>query len=225
MRLLSTKLLSANFKDRLIQHGFSLIEYPFIKIIPLVHNTTELQDHIIMTSQNAVQLAFNDLTLKPKLEGKNYFCVGEKTKALLEEKGQKVIEMSQNASILASFILKNYKNDSFSFFCGKQKRPEIETNLSSKAIPLNIHEMYETLYAPKVIETEFDGVLFFSPSAVESYFKMNSWKQEMQGFCIGSTTASSLSKYTLDYSIAKAPNENQLLLSIHHYYTHHYAQK
>ena len=41
MRLLSTKLLSANFKDRLIQQGFSLIEYPFIKIKPLVHNITE----------------------------------------------------------------------------------------------------------------------------------------------------------------------------------------
>ena len=225
MRLLSTKLLSANFKNRLIQKGFSLIEYPFIKINPLVHNTTELQDHIIITSQNTVQLVFNDLVLKPKLEGKNYFCVGEKTKALLEEKGQKVIKMSQNASILASFIQKNHKNNSFSFFCGKKRRPEIETNLSAKAIPLYIHEMYETLYTPKVIETKFDGILFFSPSAVESYFKMNSWKQEVQGFCIGSTTATSLSKYTHLYSTAKAPNENQLLLSIHHYYTHHYAQK
>lgn len=225
MRLLSTKLLSANFKDRLIHQGFSVVEFPFIKIKPLPIEIDSVHDNIIFTSQNAVRLALNEPNLTPKLDGKNYFCVGEKTKVILEEKGRKVIKMSQNASILADFISKNHKNESFSFFCGKQKRPEIERVLTQNETPLILHEIYDTLYTPKAIETEFDGVLFFSPSAVKSYFKTNTWKTGMHGFCIGNTTTASLSKFTKNYSVAKSPNENQLLLSIHHYYTQDYAQK
>ena len=62
----------------------------------------------------------------------------EKTKSLLEEKGQKVIKMCQNSSDLAQFIAKNHENDSFSFFCGKQRRPEIETILHQKKIVLGL---------------------------------------------------------------------------------------
>ena len=225
MRLLSTKLLSANFKDRLIHRGFSLVEFPFIQIKPIPSKINKVHNNIIFTSQNAVRLALNEPNISPKLEGKNYFCVGEKTKLILEKEGHKVVKMSQNASFLADFISKNHINESFSFFCGKQRRPEIEKVLAQNETPLILHEIYDTLYTPKAIESRFDGILFFSPSAVKSYFKSNTWKAGMHGFCIGNTTAASLSKFTKNYSVAKSPNENQLLLSIHHYYTHDYAQK
>jgi len=114
MRLLSTKLLTVNFKDRLVQKGFSLVEFPFIKIKPLNTEIKTLEDNIIITSQNAASLVLNNPHLSPKLEGKNYFCVGEKTKMLLTGNGLKVIKMSQNASILSNFITKNHKNASFS---------------------------------------------------------------------------------------------------------------
>ena len=225
MRLLSTKLLKVNFKDRLVQKGFSLVEFPFIKIKPLNTEIKTLEDNIIITSQNAASLVLNNPHLLPKLEGKNYFCVGEKTKMLLTGNGLKVIKMSQNASILSNFITKNHKNASFSFLCGIQRRPEIETELAKNKIPLSVHKIYDTLYNSTVIESQFDGILFFSPSAVESYFKKNTWTSETHGFCIGSTTAASLSNFTENFSVTKTPNENQLLLSIHHYNTHHYAQK
>jgi len=44
---------------------------------------------------------------------------------------------------------------------------------------------------PKGGEKRFDGILFFSPSAVESYLKSNTIKDEMC-FCIGETTAEAL---------------------------------
>ena len=146
MRLLSTKLLTVNFKDRLVQKGFSLVEFPFIKIKPLNTEIKTLEDNIIITSQNAASLVLNNPHLSPKLEGKNYFCVGEKTKMLLTGNGLKVIKMSQNASILSNFITKNHKNASFSFLCGIQRRPEIETELAKNKIPLSVHKIYDTLY-------------------------------------------------------------------------------
>ena len=132
MRLLATKLLSPNFKTRLIQYGMSLVEYPLIQIDPLPQDYLSIQSNLIFTSQNAVKLAFKSSEIREQIQSQNCFCVGEKTKLLLEENGQKVIKMHQNASDLAHFLVKNYKNESFSFFCGKRRRPEIELFFKQK---------------------------------------------------------------------------------------------
>jgi uroporphyrinogen-III synthase len=42
----------------------------------------------------------------------------------------------------------------------------------------------------KISDQEFDAIMFFSPSAVESYLSNNKIKRNL--FCIGSTTASAL---------------------------------
>ena len=225
MRLLATKKLSPSLKDRLVQHGFSLVEYSFIEIKPLTVQIKSTFDHLIFTSQNAVKIAFSHPEIKSQLREKKYFCVGEKTKSLLEENGQKVIKMTQNSSELAHFLVKNFKNEAFSFFCGKRRRSEIESFFLKNNTPLEIHQLSDTLLTPYKIENTFDGVLFFSPSAVESYFELNTWHPNTQGFCIGKTTASALQKYTSKYQIAKQPNEAQLLLSLRNYYTQDHAQK
>lgn len=225
MRLLATKQLSLSLKDRLIQHGFSIVEQSFIKIKALSIPKKEIENQLIFTSQNAVKVAFSEPEIKAQLEGKNYFCVGKKTKTLLEENGQKVIKMTQNATDLAYFLTNNHKKEAFSFFCGKRRRPEIENLLKENNMRCQIHEIYDTFLTPKTIDKPFDGILFFSPSAVSSYFKVNSINTETRGFCIGKTTASALDFYTKNYSIAKEPTETQLLLSIYNYYLQHHAQK
>ena len=223
MRLLSTKILSPQFRDRLIQLGCSVVEYPFIKISPLKWELQKIENALIFTSQNAIKLAFESTNISDQIRNKNCYCVGEKTKLLLEENDQKVVKMSKNASDLAHFIAKNCKNESFSFFCGKQRRPEIEHLLEQYDIPLKIHELYETLLTPKHFESPFDGVLFFSPSAVNSYFLKNTWPEDAYGFCIGPTTAGTLKTHTPNVLEAKNPSENHLISAIHQHYTQHYA--
>lgn len=223
MRLLSTKILSPQFRDRLIQLGCSVVEFPFIKIFPLKFEFLKIENTLIFTSQNAVKIAFKSTNFADQIRNKNCYCVGDKTKSLLEENGLKVIKMSQNASDLAQFIAKNSKNESFSFFCGKQRRPEIEHLLGQHNIPLKIHELYETLLTPKRFESPFDGVLFFSPSAVNSYFLENTWPEDAYGFCIGPTTAGTLKTHTTNVLEAKNPSENHLISAIYQHYTQHYA--
>lgn len=223
MRLLSTKILSPQFRDRLIQIGCSVVEYPFIKISPLKFELQKIENALIFTSQNAIKQAFKSKNISGQIRNKNCYCVGEKTKSLLEENDQKVIKMSQNASDLAQFIVKKCKNESFSFFCGMQRRPEIELLLGQHNIPLKIHELYETLVTPKHFESPFDGVLFFSPSAVNSYFLENTWPEDTYGFCIGPTTAGTLKTNTMNVLEAKNPSENYLISVIYQHYTQHYA--
>ena len=129
-----------------------------------------------------------------------------------------VIKMFESAADLARFLVKNHKKDSFSFFCGQQRRSEIETSLNQCKMDLDIHEVYKTTYSSKYFENCFDGILFFSPSAVSSYFIKNTWPESAHGFCIGSSTSKTLSKFTSNFSTAKNPTENQLLNIIHKYY-------
>lgn len=111
-RLLSTKCLSVEQQNRLIQTGVSYSCWDFIKSIPTDFKANPENKSLIFSSQNAVKSVFNQF----RFSGNNCYCVGEKTKKLLEENGQKVVKMTQNASILADFILKNAKKESFLFF-------------------------------------------------------------------------------------------------------------
>ena len=116
MRLLGTKKLSLYLKDLLIKNKFSLVEHSFIHIKPISDQIRIANENLIFTSQNAVKIAFSNSKIKHLLEGKKYFCVGEKTKYILEKNGQKVTKKAQNSAELAHFLEKNYifkptKND------------------------------------------------------------------------------------------------------------------
>lgn len=223
MRLLSTKILDFNFKSQIAQIGISIIEFPFIKINSIPLKNFKFQSSLIFSSQNAVKIAFENPQIKKQIEGKKYFCVGEKTKALLEKKGQKVIKMTHNASDLGYHIIKTYKDETFSFFCGKLRRPEIELLLAREKINIQIHEIYDTVYNSKNIDNQFDGVLFFSPSAVNSFFKKNNWPSKVHGFSIGKSTSKTLEKFTKDFTEAKKPNKNELLSILNSHYLKYYA--
>ena len=225
MRLLSTKILSPNIKSRLIQNGISVTEYSLIKIKPLILSNYNIQPTLIFTSQNAVKLAYESIKIKNKIIGKKSFCVGLKTKTLLEKLGQQVVEMRDNANDLADFLNKNYKKKSFSFFCGRKRRPEIEYLFKQNNITIEIHELYDTLFFSKRFKNHFDGIIFFSPSAVLSFFEKNKWPKDSHGFCIGKSTGETLGQFTSEYSQAKHPNEDKLLLAILNFFSIHHVKK
>ena len=54
MRLLSTKILAPLFKNDLIDNGFTVIEYPFIKIKPIPIKIISLNKYLIFTMRAKV---------------------------------------------------------------------------------------------------------------------------------------------------------------------------
>ena len=97
--------------------------------------------------------------------------------------------------------------------------------LRKNNITIEIHELYDTLFINKKFKSSYDGIIFFSPSAVLSFFENNKWPKDSHGFCIGKSTAETLKKYTTNYSEAKHPNEDQLLQTIINYFSKHYVKK
>lgn len=218
IRILSTKKLLSNQKQFLLNANFNLLEADFITTQNKPFELKDLNENLIFTSQNAVlSLLVNAKDVLPKLQEKNVFCVGLKTKALLEEKGFNVMAYTGYASDLAEIIALIYSKERFTFFSGNLRRDALPDALKEAKVTFNEIEVYETQLTPQKITTPLDGILFFSPSAVESYLKNNKIKKEMC-FCIGNTTAEALEQVTKNIIIANQPTvENTIIQAINFY--------
>lgn len=212
-RLLSTKCLSVEQQNRLIQTGVSYSCWDFIKSTPTNFKANPENKSLIFSSQNAVKSVFNQF----RFSGNKCYCVGEKTQKLLEENGQKVVKMTQNASILADFILKKTKKEPFLFFTGNQRMPVIEAAFARENRSLEVVETYTSSAQPKAMGN-YDAVLFYSPSGVESYLQNNSLV-DSTSFAIGETTAQSLKKYTDNIITATQPTIEHLIAAVRKYTT------
>jgi len=220
MRLIVTKNISLSFKERLLQQGYSVVDIPLIEIKPIPFELKEVKQNVIFTSQNAVRILLKKQQPNQGLmKGKKFFCVGEKVKSLLKKSDQKVVKMAQNASELAHYLLKNHKNEQFSFFCGTRRMDNLELVFAQNEMKLTIIPIYDTLLKPQKIKLDVEGILFYSPSAVESFFIKNKWPKNAYGFCIGNTTANVLKKYTEQFYVASQPKESSLLLKLKQHFS------
>jgi uroporphyrinogen-III synthase len=186
-----------------------VIDVDFIQTKKQEFKLEEINDNLIFTSQNAAQ----SVLFHPKVEelrSKNVYCVGLKTKALLEENNFNVIVYVDYASDLAEIITLIYANESFTFFSGNLRKETLPLALKGAKIKFNEIQVYETLLTPQKIKVAVEAILFFSPSGVESYLKDNTLKKELC-FCIGETTAEALEKTTKNIIVASYPSVENVI--------------
>jgi len=217
VRILSTKKLLPNQKQFLLNAGFSVVEADFITTKTSDFELKNVNEILIFTSQNGVQ----SILQHPKceeLKSKKVFCVGLKTKALLEENGFKVEAYTGYAADLAEIITLVYPNESYTFFSGNLRRDTLPEALTEAGITFNEIEVYQTLLTPEKIDSKVDGILFYSPSGVESYLKKNKISKEI-AFCIGETTAEAASQFGIkNIIIANQPTvENTIIQCINEF--------
>ena len=217
INILSTKKLLPNQKQVLLEANFIVIEEDFIETNIKNFELSKVNNNLIFTSQNAVQ----SILQHPKCEdfkSKDVFSIGMKTKDLLTENGFNVVAYTGYAADLAEIISLIYSEESFTFFSGNLRRDVLPNTLKENGITFNEIEVYETNITSKKITKKVDGILFFSPSAVESYFKMNTIKDETC-FCIGETTAEALeNKKVKTIVIADKPSVENVIAEVVEYY-------
>ena len=218
--ILSTKSLSLPQKSLLLNSGIGFVEYDAISIEHQDFRLPKIDfDYLIFTSQNAVKAYLKHRNKLNANDRKNHvkevFCVGEKTRSLLEENSLKVMEVGKNALELSKKIAKSYKNCSFLWITGDKALPTLPQELTKNNIRYNQVFGYHTLLNPREFNREFDGVLFFSPSGVESYFQVNT--TEVVAFCIGETTAEAAKRFTKNIIVANKPTvENTIVQAVKH---------
>lgn len=208
LTVLSTKILTEIQKHELINNNFDVIEHNFISISNKNQELKNINNNLIFTSQNAVLsiLESPDVSnLLSSLKEKPVFCVGLKTKALLEENGFEVLVYVDYAEDLAEIISLVYNDENFTFFSGNLRKDLLPKTLKNAKIKFNEIEVYQTTLTSQKITQQLDAILFFSPSGVESYLQNNKIKKEIC-FCIGETTAKALKEYAENIVVAEYPS-------------------
>ena len=176
-----------------------------IKIDPIEFDNNLIIDNGIITSQNAAKIVIDNKVLI-----KNCFCVGEKTKDLLENNGFNVVKAKRSSEELAKSILRKNKNEDFWYFCGNIRREELPSLIKDEVNVYREIVIYNTSPVLKKVNQDYKDIIFCSPSAVESYTQENSLENST-AYCIGETTAKEAEKYTKEVIISNEQNLEELL--------------
>jgi uroporphyrinogen-III synthase len=218
--ILSTRPLSAPIVAEAAMNNIFIEEQSFIRTEPVANFTFPemANDVVVFTSMNAVEAVAANITLQPKWL---IYCVGNAT----SQKVAKLLPscsikfMGKDAESVAAAIISNSERE-VTFFCGNIRRDELPAFLRSNDIKVSEIVVYKTILNPVKVEREFDGILFFSPSAVQSYFSVNGVSDTAVLFAIGSTTAGEVRKHCTNTVIsAEEPGKNELVTLAIDYFT------
>lgn len=232
INILSTKKLSPGIVEQAKEKCIDVIEVEFIsvksiltkekneEVMPVI--LSKAISNISFTSANAVEaiksyLHQGDTWFVPNW---NIFCLSGKTKEALTPyvHPNKIIATAENASALAQKIIENEVRE-IVFFCGNQRRDELPDTLRKAGITVEEIAVYETMETPHVAQNDVDGILFFSPSAVKSFFSANQVNKDVICFSIGTTTAASIKEYTDNKIItSESPTQETMLETINSYF-------
>lgn len=100
-----------------------------------------------------------------------------------------------NAESLADVIIKNGISD-VTFFCGNIRRDVLPEKLRAANISVEEIVVYETIEKPHLVNAFYDAILFYSPSAVQSFFSINKINAATLLFAIGKTTAEQIKQHS-----------------------------
>ena len=215
IQILSTKKLAKSLKKKLSAASISCVEKNFIKTSSLTFEKPILNDYLIFTSKKAVKSVLK--SKNKAVFSKPCFCVGEKTKKKLLKNKFEVIECTDYAADLIKIIDKKHKTNTFTFFCGNIRRNTIPDYLQQNEIKYNEITAYTTTLKPRLIKKNYEAVLFYSPSGVNSFLEHNSIEDKIC-FCIGTTTADALENKTDKIVLASQPTIENVITAVLNYY-------
>ena len=174
-----------------------------------------LPKNVIITSKNTVEALLTNFSSE-ELKFENIYCVGRKTKRLVERKIGKVKHTENNSKSLAEYLIEYIEGTEVTYFCSDIRLDELPTILNENNIEVNEVKAYETKYDSVKINEDIKGVMFFSPSTVQSYKQEND--DDVIAFCIGDTTAKEASKHFEDVRIAKIPTVESVIELVNEHY-------
>ncbi len=203
VNLLSTRPLEPALIEQAGEHNIGMECLSFIRTEPVKDPivANEIRQHInerrtvVFTSMNAAEAVAG--YLGGNIPSWKIYCIGTATKEVVDRKfqGSEFLPAVYNASSLAETIIHDGEKDII-FFCGDMRRDELPGILAAHHVSLRELVVYRTFFTPHKIEKDYNGILFFSPSAVESFFSGNTIANDIMLFAIGTTTADCIRRFS-----------------------------
>ena len=227
-KVLSTKRLDPSLIEKAKQKNIEIIEQAAISlnIINTKEKWQEIRQYaesgnqwVVFTSGYAVKAikSFLHFYVNPATVQWKIFSISGRTKESIQEHLDlfgKIIDTADDASSLAKKIIE-HKVKEVIFFCGNKRRDELPEALKKAGIVVKEVIVYNTTETAQLATDDVDGVLFFSPSAVNSFFTVNSLKKNAICFAIGKTTAEWISQFSNNKTIvSELPNQRGVLASV-----------
>jgi uroporphyrinogen-III synthase len=220
INILSTRPLNDSLVREAAQQGIDITVVSFVKTEAIqtavvqqeIKNTLSQPATVVFTSMNAVETVVKQLQReKPRWK---IYCIGAATATLVKKYlGETSIQgTGSNAAELAELIVRKKDSTHVTFFCGDQRRDELPAILKKNNIEVNEIVVYRTIAVPHKIEKEYQGILYFSPSAVESFFRANKLPTDTLLFAIGTTTAIEIKKYSTNKIIVSDEAGKEMLV-------------
>ena len=217
--ILCTRPIDPSLINEAASKGFCIKVDPFITTEPIfsievqqeIEQALLLTAPVVFTSMNAVE-AVAMLLLEEQKPSWQIYSIGHATLQSVKKYfgNDLVAGTADDAEALADIIIDNSHAEEVFFFCGDQHRMELPSALRKNGIEVNEIVVYRTIPLPHKIDKEYEAILFFSPSAVKSFFEKNQLKKETILFAIGNTTATEIKKYL---PAGQADSTNKIIIS------------
>lgn len=202
-RILSTKELPDSLRLLATARNITLRDQPFIDILPV--RTPELEARLKAIAQGGKVLVFTSpntvkavAALWGQPAGQQVYCLGGATLEAIEKAipGSEILGTGISSLELAKRIVADGSVKEIVFLCGNIRRNDLPGHLLANNIAVEEHIVYETVETPALLEESYDGVLFFSPSSVRSFFLHNRPNGHTVYFAIGETTGGAVKEAT-----------------------------
>jgi hydroxymethylbilane synthase len=205
IEIFCTKKLTQDQRS-LFKDGIQVDSEDFIKTtpnrIPAKVLTAKMQN-VIITSKNTVEALLTNVSAV-QLQFKNIYCVGRRTKRLIEARIGKVQHFEKNAKKLAEYMVEYLEGTEVTYFCSNLRLDDLPNILTNGGITVNEIEAYKTKHTPVEVPQNVKGVLFFSPSTVKSYLQLN--RTDIIAYCIGESTAKVAREHFSEVYVARIPD-------------------
>lgn len=217
VNIYSTKTLTDDqkqlFHDDVVSESSDFIKISLNRMTQQV--LRPMPNNVIITSKNTVEALLTNFAPQ-ELKFENIYCVGRRTKRLVERKIGKVKHTENNSKALAEYLVDYIEGTEVTYFCSDIRLDELPEILKENKIEVNEVTAYETKYDSVKIDDTVKGVMFYSPSTVQSYKQEND--DDVIAFCIGETTAKEASKHFEDVRVAKVPTVESVIELVNEYY-------
>jgi uroporphyrinogen-III synthase len=172
-----------------------IIPRPSIELKPRIAEYATEKLNVIFTSAHAVNIVSGMLKQKPDW---TIYCIRNETRiAVVNWFGSEVTtKFASNALFLSRLMIAEGVRDAI-FFCGDQRLNVLPDNLKNHGIDLNELIVYDTRLKPIKLNDVPDIILFFSPTAVRSFFSANKISPATTVLVMGTTTAATFKEFSL----------------------------
>ncbi|MEJ6791647.1 MAG: hydroxymethylbilane synthase [Lacinutrix sp.] len=203
------------FNEKVNSQSSDFIKISLNRIAPrFLKNEIE---NVIITSKNAVEALLTNFSAI-ELQFKNIYCVGRRTKRLVENRIGKVKHSKNNAKKLAEYLVEYIEGTEVTYFCSDLRLDDLPNILQENNIKVNEIEAYQTKFDSLKIDNNIEGVMFYSPSNVKSFIQENIIEDKTIAFCIGESTAKEASQHFKDVRIAKLPTVESVIELVNEHY-------